>query len=202
MSRRDSISRALEKLDWIAKLSKESLPGGVPRDVDSVRSLLNRIVLDVRLARSLLEEARGTERSDESDMSDLSDSKKPRPGLIPSHGGCRNLKSFQVAEIVYDGTVIFCNRFVEKRSRTHDQMVQAARSGRQNIAEGSMASGRPRRRPQPIRSSALLTRRFIYSSVRSKSLSVISSTRVALPRSFTACGRSDGRGDDGRELTT
>jgi four helix bundle suffix protein len=41
---------------------------------------------------------------------------------------------------VYDGTVIFCDRFVEKRSRTHDQMVQAARSGVQNIAEGSMAS--------------------------------------------------------------
>ena len=41
---------------------------------------------------------------------------------------------------MYDGTVIFCDRFVEKRSRTHDQMVQAARSGVQNIAEGSMAS--------------------------------------------------------------
>ena len=138
MSRRDSISRALEKLDWIAKLSKESLPGGVPRDVDSVRSLLNRIVLDVRLARSLLEEAQGAAKSDMSDRSDKSDEKSP--GLIPSHGGYRKLKGFQVAEIVYDGTVIFCNRFVEKRSRTHDQMVQAARSGRQNIAEGSMAS--------------------------------------------------------------
>jgi restriction system protein len=37
--------------------------------------------------------------------------------------------------------VVFCDRFVERRSRTHDQMVQAARSGKQNIAEGSMASG-------------------------------------------------------------
>jgi restriction system protein len=46
-----------------------------------------------------------------------------------------------MAEIVYDGTVSFCNRFIDRRSRTHDQMVQAARSGRQNIAEGSMASG-------------------------------------------------------------
>jgi four helix bundle suffix protein len=45
-----------------------------------------------------------------------------------------------VAEIIYDATVSFCDRFVEKRSRTHDQMVQAARSGRQNIAEGSRAS--------------------------------------------------------------
>ena len=61
--------------------------------------------------------------------------------LIPPHGGYRELKSFQMAEIVYDATVRFCDRFVDRRSRTHDQMVQAARSGRQNIAEGSMASG-------------------------------------------------------------
>src|ERR1044071_6665880 len=63
------------------------------------------------------------------------------PRLIPSHGGYRNLKSFQSAEIVFDATVKFCDRFIDKRSRTHDQMVQAARSGRQNIAEGSQASG-------------------------------------------------------------
>src|SRR5437763_10304478 len=61
--------------------------------------------------------------------------------LIPKHGGYRNLKSFQVAQLVYDVTVRFCDRYIEKRSRTHDQMVQAARSGVQNIAEGSQASG-------------------------------------------------------------
>src|SRR5712692_10113663 len=61
--------------------------------------------------------------------------------LIPPHGGYRGLKSFQQAELVYDATVKFCDRFIDKRSRTHDQMVQAARSGRQNIAEGSQASG-------------------------------------------------------------
>jgi four helix bundle suffix protein len=61
--------------------------------------------------------------------------------LIPPHGGYRELKSFQHAELVYDCTVKFCDRFIDKRSRTHDQMVQAARSGRQNIAEGSQASG-------------------------------------------------------------
>jgi four helix bundle protein len=61
--------------------------------------------------------------------------------LIPAHGGYRELKSFQQAELVYDSTVKFCDRFIDKRSRTHDQMVQAARSGRQNIAEGSQASG-------------------------------------------------------------
>ena len=63
------------------------------------------------------------------------------PHLIPPHGGYRDLKSYRTAEIVYDATVIFCDRFIDRRSRTHDQMVQAARSGKQNIAEGSMASG-------------------------------------------------------------
>ena len=63
------------------------------------------------------------------------------PQLIPPHGGYRELQSYKMAEIVYDATVVFCDRFVDKRSRTHDQMVQAARSGKQNIAEGSMASG-------------------------------------------------------------
>src|SRR5271155_4739369 len=61
--------------------------------------------------------------------------------LIPLHGGYRKLKSFQAAQLVYDVTVRCCNRYIEKRSRTHDQMVQAARSGVQNLAEGSQASG-------------------------------------------------------------
>ncbi len=60
--------------------------------------------------------------------------------LIQPHGGYRKLRSFQTARIVYDATIVFCDRFIDKRSRTHDQMVQAARSGVQNIAEGSMAS--------------------------------------------------------------
>jgi restriction system protein len=63
------------------------------------------------------------------------------PQLIPPHGGYQSLQSYQMAEIVYDATVVFCNRFIDRRSHTHDQMVQAARSGKQNIAEGSMASG-------------------------------------------------------------
>jgi len=65
--------------------------------------------------------------------------------LIAPHGGYRNLKSYQMAEIVYDSTVAFCERFIDKRSRTYDQMVQAARSGKQNIAEGSMVSGTSRK---------------------------------------------------------
>ena len=63
-----------------------------------------------------------------------------RDDLIPPHGGYRKLRSYQCAQIVYDATVVFCDRFVDKRSRTHDQMIQAARSGARNIAEGSMAS--------------------------------------------------------------
>ena len=61
--------------------------------------------------------------------------------LLPKHGGYRKLKSFQLARQVYDLTVRFCDRYVSPRSRTRDQMVQAARSGVQNIAEGSQASG-------------------------------------------------------------
>ena len=61
-------------------------------------------------------------------------------GFIPKHGGYRNLISYQRAEIIYDGTVYFTNRFYRKYDRTIDQMVQAARSGKQNIAEGCMAS--------------------------------------------------------------
>ncbi len=64
-----------------------------------------------------------------------------REPLIPKHGGYRKLKSFQVAQLVYDVTVRFCERYISPRSRTHDQMVQAACSGVQNIAEGSQASG-------------------------------------------------------------
>jgi restriction system protein len=135
--REDSTAqKVVKRLEWIAKLSKETYPGGLPGDVQGLRTLLNRIVLDVRAACALLEPGKGSDMSELSDKSD----KKKRPGLIPTHGGYRNLRSFQTSEIVYDGTVIFCDRFVSKRSRTHDQMVQAARSGRQNIAEGSMAS--------------------------------------------------------------
>jgi four helix bundle suffix protein len=61
-------------------------------------------------------------------------------GFIPVHGGYRNLITYQKSEIIYDGTCYFCDRFFRKFDRTIDQMVQAARSGKQNIAEASMAS--------------------------------------------------------------
>jgi four helix bundle suffix protein len=61
--------------------------------------------------------------------------------FIPPHGGYEELLSFQKARIVYHATVCFCERFLNKRDRTVDQMVQAARSGKQNILEGSQVSG-------------------------------------------------------------
>lgn len=63
-----------------------------------------------------------------------------KDGFIPAHGGYRNLITFQKAEIIYDGTVFFCSRYFSKYDRTKEQMTQAARSGKQNIAEASMAS--------------------------------------------------------------
>ena len=60
--------------------------------------------------------------------------------IIPPHGGYRKLKTFQLGQLIYDVTVRFSDRYIDKYSRTRDQMVQAARSGVQNIAEGSHAS--------------------------------------------------------------
>src|SRR5687767_13432641 len=62
-------------------------------------------------------------------------------GFIPSHGGYQKLLSYQKALVVYDATRHFCDRFLDRRDRTRDQMIQAARSGKQNILEGSQASG-------------------------------------------------------------
>ena len=62
-------------------------------------------------------------------------------GFIPPHGNYRELLSYRKAEIIYDLTYRFCHRFLAKTDRTIDQMIQAARSGKQNIEEGSSASG-------------------------------------------------------------
>ena len=65
----------------------------------------------------------------------------PEQGFIPPHGNYKELLSYKKSLIVYDATILFCQRFMNSRDRTVDQMVQAARSGKQNIIEGSMASG-------------------------------------------------------------
>lgn len=70
----------------------------------------------------------------------LDNNKNNTKGFIPVHGGYRNLITYQKSEIIYDGTVYFTKRFFQKYDRTIDQMVQASRSGKQNIAEASIAS--------------------------------------------------------------
>ncbi len=60
--------------------------------------------------------------------------------IIPLQGNYKDLLSYQKAEVIYDITHRFCNRFLTKPDRTIDQMIQAARSGKQNIVEGSAAS--------------------------------------------------------------
>lgn len=81
-------------------------------------------------------DARNSPSGDLRPLSPLSPSKH----FIPPHGGYEDLLSFQKARIVFDGTVRFCERLLKKTDRTYDQMVQAARSGKQNILEGSEAS--------------------------------------------------------------
>ena len=62
-------------------------------------------------------------------------------GFLPPHGNYRELLSYRKAEIVYDLTYRCCHRFLAKTDRTIDQMIQAARSGKQNTVEGSKVSG-------------------------------------------------------------
>jgi four helix bundle protein len=64
------------------------------------------------------------------------------PKIVLTHGGYRNLIVYRKSEVIYQGTVVFCRRFLPQYGdRTVDQMIQAARSCKQNIAEGSAASG-------------------------------------------------------------
>jgi len=88
-----------------------------------------------------------SDRSGGSDGSDryASAEETGRTNTLRPSGGYRNLRSFQVTTVIYDATVSFCARFMDKRSGTIDQMTQAARSGRQNVAEGSRASATPAR---------------------------------------------------------
>lgn len=87
-----------------------------------------------------LSNAQSPDESGGSDRSGRSPADQPSRERLRPSGGYRKLRSFQVTTLIYDATVSFCERFVDRRSRTVDQMVQAARSGRQNIAEGSRAS--------------------------------------------------------------
>ncbi len=63
------------------------------------------------------------------------------PGIMPKHGGYRRLRTYIQSQVIYEATIRFCERYVNRKDRTFDQMVQAARSGVQNIVEGSVDSG-------------------------------------------------------------
>ena len=88
-------------------------------------------------------------RKNATDATKATDARPPSPpshashqeGFIPPHGGYEKLFGYSKSQIIYDATVRFCDRFINIKSRTHDQMVQAARSGNKNIAEGSRISG-------------------------------------------------------------
>ena len=87
-------------------------------------------------------------RKNVTNKTDATDAGHPLPpsppsheGFIPPHGGYEKLFSYPKTQIIYDATIRFCDRFISIKSRTHDQMVQAARSGNKNIAEGSRISG-------------------------------------------------------------
>jgi restriction system protein len=91
-----------------------------------------------------------SDRSDKSDRSDPSDKSDYQGPFLP-HGGYRKLRSYKVAEAVYDATVVFCRRFLQADRRSADQMIQAARSGVRNISEGSGAAATSRKSDGSIR---------------------------------------------------
>ncbi len=64
----------------------------------------------------------------------------PDTRLIPPHGGYHKLVTYRLGNLIYDATAAFCERYLDRKDRTFDQMVQAARSGVANIIEGSEAS--------------------------------------------------------------
>jgi four helix bundle protein len=106
--------------------------------------------------------------------------------LIPKHGGYRKLKSFQVAQLVYDVTVRFCDRYIDRFSRAKDQMVQAARSGVQNIAEGSQASATSKKtdlKPTQVARASLEELKLDYEDfLRQRELAMLEPSSPVLQR--------------------
>lgn len=120
--------------------SKEALP-----HVHRRREMKRRVAAESRTERQQPVDTsapgptiRPMDRSKTPDRPDGSNPSDERRRLRPS-GGFRRLRTFHAATVIYDATVDFCNRFVDKRSRTHDQMVRAARSGRQTGSEADTA---------------------------------------------------------------
>lgn len=113
-----------------------------------IRALAARLVakLDLACLRPALEELRGdpderVRRQAAWALAQLVPSGGQAGAVIRTHGGYASLKAYQTLEIVCDGTVVFCRRFIPPGSRTRDQMDQAARCGKQNVVEASAAAG-------------------------------------------------------------
>jgi len=115
------------------------------------------------LSSAAMEEERAPRPRDEKNRTDGTNGTHGtyEPRLIPAHGGYQNLKSYQTTEIIYDATVAFCGRFIDRRSRTHDQMVQAAHGGKQNTAEGSEASATSKKTELKLTGGGLPPRQFL-----------------------------------------
>jgi len=131
-------------MHWPVEEIAELLRDPSPR----VRALAARVAgrLDMAAVRTVLEQLAGNADVDVRREVELAlKAITPNGGrggeIINRHGGYGSLKAHAGAEIAYDATVAFCDRFINRRSRTHDQMVQAARSGKQNIVEASAAAG-------------------------------------------------------------
>ncbi len=106
--------------------------------------------------------------------------------LIPKHGGYRKLKTYQIALLIFDVTVRFCDRYIDRFSRTHDQMVQAARSGASNILEGSQASATSKKtelKLTPVARASLEELNMDYESfLRQRKLAMLKPQHPALMR--------------------
>ncbi|MDA8106737.1 MAG: four helix bundle suffix domain-containing protein [Nitrospiraceae bacterium] len=85
-------------------------------------------------------ESNGNDRNNVNESHNSHASHNSQPSVIPPRGDYKNLLSYQKSEVIYQITYRFCERFLKKGDRTIDQMVQAARSGKQNIVEGSKAA--------------------------------------------------------------
>lgn len=113
------------------------------------------------------------------------------PKIVLPHGGYKKLIVYRKSDIVYEGTVRFCRRFLPAHGdRTVDQMVQAARSCKQNIAEGSSASGTSKETEIKLTNVARATLDELMEDyldyLKSRGLAVWSSTdrRAVFARSF------------------
>ena len=109
--------------------------------------------------------------------------------LIPKHGGYRRLITYRLGMLIYDATVAFCARYIDRRDRTHDQMVQAARSGVANIVEGSEAAATSKKTELKLTNVAKAARRNCFSIIRLFCGNATCRNGLSTARKLSPCGR-------------